>query len=97
MSDISKKWDLNRIPEHWIFTKADANRSFKKAVTTSKKKPLPGVPKDFIKVEIGGKPYYAVSFFSGYGSERYQFVKDLWESYGFLTQGRNGVIYVRRK
>ncbi len=97
MSEISKKWDLNRIPAHWIFTKAEANNTFKKAITAAKKKPLPGVPANFIKMVIMGKPFYAVSFFTSEGSERAHFTKDLWESYGFFTHLHNGNIYVRRK
>lgn len=100
MANISKKWDLNRIPQNWIFTKTHANGVYKNAISKSRtfiSQLSPGASSDFIRTKIKGDWFYWVASYIG-NHDRFTFTKDLWSSYGFKVHGtQNGDIYVRRK
>ena len=94
---ISKKWEMERIPENWQFTKARANGVYKRVVAESRTRSKPGLPQEYRRMKIGGEIYYWVSAFYG-NHDRFLFTKDLWHEHGFKVHGtRDGDIYVRRK
>jgi len=83
--------------EYWHFTKAQANAMYKKAIATAKKKPIQGIPEDYMKVEVNGDWFYRVNYLSP-GSQR-DYIRDLWAQYGYLTYYKPKYydgIYVRR-
>ena len=99
MFDISKKWDLTRIPENWLFTKSKEESMYKNAITKPKQKMPQGVPEDYLKTKIGGNWYYAVVFTARsdmLSDDRFAIAKDQWQGYGYKVHARNGVLYVRK-
>lgn len=83
MAKIGQKWDLSKIPDSWFFSKSEANARYKKAISRSNKPQNPGVPRSYLKKKVNGKWFYRVSFIQS--SERRNFERDLWASYGFYT------------
>jgi hypothetical protein len=83
MNNISKKWDLNRIPEKWTFSKEQAESVYKKSIATARGKLQPGVPRAYLKRKVNDRYYYRVCYLQP--GEQRNFARDLWASYGYYT------------